>query len=840
MTTQLKTLDYPIDVNGDLRLILTPDPAHHVIHASIESRYAPTSSKLVKNLLPLIRVSTGSHGMTSSKGEFHNAITPARANFDIPLGPNSKQLSLAINHIPFHLFELNRDQDTISENQDKTHGRKLTVFETRIIGRAPQYKNAPMPLSPLPTSQPLNPFYKPLTHQAPITDLHTHLSAQISSKDLMSLVKTTGGPEDEGKEELLYPTGMLKMLGITPGHGYSKVTPVLQMKRMLFLPTAHMPHNKTPTEPAILLSALTPEAREKLIQAMSLSPEDQCTYEDMEVCYYLREPFTKNVKLLPHILRKIAEDYKQQGVQYAELSTTAVQDPAWLKVIHDAMPQIEKDTGVQLRFLVSIPRNLSDGAIAERVEKYKLIAADPYIVGVDLIGYEMNKTSHLETHLQNLASFIREHNQRTGDDQVLRVHAGENGKNVQNVEQCLDLAEQYGVRLRIGHAVYGISDQVMKRMHALGQRGKLIVEFNPDSNLANNNIDFASEVPVAKFVSAGVPSVLSSDGAGLYRTDAHQTMMAGRFSGLAPEGANFVRALELDHIGHQMTLFSDKRRALAAKHFASGQDYIGALQEAMDKIPKASPSAKAEEILPEQPQQRPAVFDTGRPILIAGAAGSSWDAVSADAQLEARVGLRLLLNHCDPDKVFFVTGRTKNRGIGVELCKAVAEYNAAHPDKPFQCKQMEADSKPVDQLPDGVTYWEKIDKPWLNIPSAMVDSISDPDPERHGIGLFVGGQAFTRDFILKFNQKGIPFGMMNGHGANGASTAKAKIYPGELRSGDAPEASMGHAFPDGIGMFQYMQTYHPEMLSSHPNNNALQLEYEQIKGSLSQSAARSA
>ncbi len=164
------------------------------------------------------------------------------------------------------------------------------------------------------------------------------------------------------------------------------------------------------------LSALSDGALEKLKNALSLSPENQSTFEDIETCYYLREPFTKNIKLLPDILRKVAENYKMQGIKYAELSSNAVIDPEWLRIIHEVMPEIEKDIDkkdgkpkIQLRFLAGLPRNLDDDALKERIEQIKQVAASPYIVGVDILGYEMNKTSHLQDHLEHLAEWIRDY-----------------------------------------------------------------------------------------------------------------------------------------------------------------------------------------------------------------------------------------------------------------------------------------------------------------------------------------------------------------------------------------------------------------------------------------------
>ena len=67
--------------------------------------------------------------------------------------------------------------------------------------------------------------------------------------------------------------------------------------------------------------------------------------------------------------------------EYAELSSNAVIDPKWLKVIHDTLSGsdgIEQTTGVQLRFLVGLPRNLDEDTIKARIEQIKRLTAEIY------------------------------------------------------------------------------------------------------------------------------------------------------------------------------------------------------------------------------------------------------------------------------------------------------------------------------------------------------------------------------------------------------------------------------------------------------------------------------
>jgi|GEM_PF-1410899 len=752
----MATLDYPIDENGDLILKLTPQREHGVVKAQLISRYAPQNSQLINHILPLLRFSTTPISSMNPDRPPLQGMTPSSADFEIRIPDRDPHLNLYINGVPFKTFELKGDH---IEAAPDGPNRKLTVFETRMIGRAPQT------LIPLPNPKSRDRLHLPshaaIKHYTPITDLHTHLSGQVSSHDLIQIGL---------RHHTLYPVSALKKLGLA--YPEDKLT---DMKRMVFLPTAHLDTSTAKTEPAVQLSDLSPDVLARLEQAMSLSPENQSTYQDMEVCYYLREPFTKNLDVLPDILRKVAQEYQKQGVQYAELSTNSVTDPKWLKVIHDVMPEIEQETGVALRFLAGIPRNLNDQAILERIEKFKRAAASPYIVGVDVLGYEMNKTSHLQSHLENLAAWIRDN----APHMVLRIHAGENPKNFDNVRECLDLAERYGIRMRIGHAVYGIDDATIERARRLGENQQLMLEFNPDSNMANNNIDFPHEIPLLNFIHRGVPVVLSSDGAGIYRTSPQQTMMAGRFCGVTPEGSINIYTIELSHIAEQVHIFSRKMHQLP-------KDFFESLEAPMPVFPPMNGSAvRPVDHVGECPTPPAYLGDIVElrhktPILIAGAAGSSWNMISPAAQTEVMVGLRGLLDHCDPDKVCFVTGRTKDRGIGEELRKAIADYNRTH-EKKFHYVLMEAESKSVPLCPpEGISHIVHLKTPLVYLPHAMVSEIK----ENGGIALYIGGKAFTSDFILESQQAGLPFGLMVGDGIQGASAAKAAIYPGHLPVAD--------------------------------------------------------
>ena len=730
-------LEYPIDENGALRLNVSPsrsDPGK--IKVRFTSVYGK-DSPLLHNALRLVTLESG-----------ETAFSPGSAEFTFK--PHGSMFSLRMNGQPLAQFSI---KDDLIEAQPV---RKLCVFETRLIGRSVQ-QDTPSAL-PSPAGAIIT----------PLTDLHTHLSGQVAAHDLMQMGI---------KHQVLYPTAALDQLHIH----YSRKG-LTQIPKRIFLPLAHLQSSKDGFENAVPLSSLSSEGKQELEKALNLTPEGQRTFEAVEACYYLREPFTKELKLLPDILRAVAKDYQSQGIRYAELSSTAVLDLKWLSVIHDVMPAIEKETGVQLRFKAGLPRNLNDEAMTQRIEKYKRIAASPYVVGVDVLGYEINKTSHMQRHLETLARWMHENQ----PDAVLQIHAGENAKNLANVREALELADRFDIRLQIGHSLYGVDDHTLKLAQKVAAKNDLIVQFNCDSNLAINNIDYAQDVPISKMLDAGIPSVLGTDGAALYATDAKQTGAAAMLCGVTEEGMKSIRATETTYIAAQQKSFDDKQRTLPAGFLIQ-----------KDAAPKPAPPPQTS-ARNEKKSFSPALEKlllTRRPIFFAGAGGSSWQDVPLKVREQFPAGLDALLDRVNPDKYYFVKGRTKGTGVNHELEAAIERYNASHTKK-FHCVTLLAESEPAEISPSAHMHTFKLKAPLVYLPSAITSFLKS----HNGFAIFAGGKNFTRDFILNAALDKVPFALMQE--AKGASQEKANVYPENAFSGPGEMLSCASAFlqsPAGHG-----------------------------------------
>lgn len=639
------------------------------------------------------------------------------------------------------LINIAHKKDTLHEISALTD--KLTIFETRMLGQYP-HGCLPYPREILSA-----------THYTLTTDLHTHLSSQISAHDLLEAGRHANA---------IYPVELLELLGIN-----TTTLPTRPMQSYAFTPAASeglMCEKANQTVLGVTIDSLLQQKgiKTRLEAAMSIPIDDTLTFDDLERrVYRMRNPLSKNPDVVHESILRVAQDYAAQGVRYAELAVTAALKPDWLASALVAITQAEQECGVVLRLLVGMPRSLSPMNALAQLDKIKFIAQHPAIVGVDFLGYEANKTRNFGWALAQMArwSATQSHGIDRADNGwtfrdnfIIRVHAGENGKNPDNVAEVLDIAEQYSVRVRVGHAAYGDVTANVSRAQKLAEKGLLIIEFNPDSNMAMNNIDEAAELPVKLWANAGIPFVLASDGAGIYQTTHPQLLAAGIFAGLEEADMEALSQTESQHVALQTQLYQDKE---AAYHALYGNDegFILAYQQKLAMLDEGD-----------------TLYDLASktPILIAGASGSSWARISEEHQRDITIGLSMLVELLDPEQVYFAMGRVKHEGLGRVLDDAIDAVIARDPDAiTFDMVGMLSQHQNMPTLADNINHIVPLSGELMSVPGEMTDLLKTYD----GCALYIGGSAFTRDFIKCSEDKAIPFGVM--HKVAGASSQKARV-----------------------------------------------------------------
>jgi adenosine deaminase len=655
--------------------------------------------------------------------------------------------------------------------------QKLTVFETRMLANERLHRWLPYQRGPL---------KPPLLR----TDLHTHSSGQVSAEGLMEIAV---------RGKVLYPTRLLDELGVAYEAKHIKRT-----KRFFYPPTDGPQIGRIPEEEdGVPLDTISTQGRKILAASMSVPPDRQVTFGDLEVSVYrFRTPITKAPSIAFELLRKYAEEYSRQGVQYAEITATSsgLLLPEYLEMLHAKLPLIEAETGVQLRFLAGLPRNLPEALLAREVEKLTIVGASPYIVGVDFVGFEDNKIGDLEPHIKSIAQWASQYD----PEFTLRIHAGENRKNLTNVRESLRLAQKYRMRVRIGHAAHGLDEEALTIAEALAKDNLVVIEFNPDSNLALNNIDTAEELEMVKCLARAIPFVVCSDGGGLFQTDIWQLDDTASFAGLKEHHIDTIVQHENDHMRREAVRFERKSRLLPAQ-------FLEKLRERFSELPALTIGPRGDsgvttKVFEEHLSRLGINFTEDSiaqatrdkmPILILGASGLRWwDKISRLHQSIIRDTLSGLVSAINPSSAYLMIGRPKNSGITTVLSSAVVAYNQAHKGQAeisLVSATVQADQTTQSFTP-GLSHVIPLQGGLFTVPHQLIDFVAD----RHGIVVFIGGGTFVRDGILVARERDIPFALMCG--PEGASNDKSVMF------------DTSRQFSDLEGLLRIIKERRPELL----------------------------
>ena len=273
----------------------------------------------------------------------------------------------------------------------------------------------------------------------------------------------------------------------------------------------------------------------------------------------------------------IAREYKKQSVEYIEIADTDLSKSVdratkLLQEVHDIFPQIEKETGVKIRFLFGIRRIpltiirdevTSSTYLKENINLLKAVAKSPYVVGSDFIGEEINDISDLQPVIREIVKYINEEDK----DFTIRIHAGENDSFRENVRKsilCVQNSLEDGQempRCRIGHGIYSedLDSKEGKELMALMKKLGIIVEFQLTSNVRLNNLNDLSNHPIKKFLQNGIKCVQGTDGCGMYGTDTFDEQLAlQNLLNLTEKDFEEMKKVEEEVINHSEKYFKEK------------------------------------------------------------------------------------------------------------------------------------------------------------------------------------------------------------------------------------------------------------------------------------------
>ena len=548
------------------------------------------------------------------------------------------------------------------------------------------------------------------------TDLHTHGNANLNADILIALAI---------KHQIRYPLYYIKKLQLTLSELQTQFLNEQRAKveKELDLTGLSGKHRDRKIDDntfinfadLILLNLMhSTENINRIRRSLTLLKESQAVFTNLEKLYLYRYVFTKGLKAdyqidLPDFrqiedkdirtyLKQMLEDsqrhnlsdltlyedsllwigreYKKRHISYVEISdTTLVKKDAscakMLEQIHRILPLVKQETGVDIRFLAAIRRipltlvkeNITSGNyLTEAISALKVVCKDPYVVGSDFVGEEINDIEELKAVIKEIVKKIAVHD----PNWTIRIHAGENdslktnmAKSIQLVEKSL-LAGQKFPFMRIGHGLYSSSQKSASGRNLMNKikEHNVVLEFQLTSNVRLNNLIDLKTHPLKSYLNQGINCVMGTDGYGLYGTDSIDEQLAlANFLKVTDSEFMQMKAVEDEIIARQKNNYINKMQVFTAQRGTRTvkQYYIEELgrqdtdvSQVKFEISKQPSYPVFKENVKELPWDK-------YPVVIAGGSFTSSNRDQKIKEADQKL-LDSLLNELDPEKVFFVIG----------------------------------------------------------------------------------------------------------------------------------------------------------------------------------------
>lgn len=404
--------------------------------------------------------------------------------------------------------------------------------------------------------------------------------------------------------------------------------------------------------------------------------------EDENICGYFRQMQRDQqnkdygeLTFYEDTLLWIGREYQKRHIKYVEISDTTLvkrEESAarMLEQIHHVLPLIKAETGVDIRFLAAIRRipltlvkqNITSGNyLTEAIKALKVVCKDPYVVGSDFVGEEINDIAELKAVIREIVLKIA----KQDPNWTIRVHAGENdslksnmAKAIQLVEESLDAGQRFPY-MRIGHGLYcanlksASGQELMKKIKEHG----IVLEFQLTSNVRLNNIIDLKKHPLKTYLENGISCVMGTDGYGLYGTDSIDEQLAlSNILKITENEFCQMKIPEEEIQARQRVNFQKKMeeftrqihgRSVSAYYMQEFQKEVEEISEVEFEIHKQPSYPVFKDLIKELPWDK-------YPIIIAGGSFTSSESVRVSEQ--DRALLDVLLQTMDPKKVFFVIG----------------------------------------------------------------------------------------------------------------------------------------------------------------------------------------
>ena len=478
---------------------------------------------------------------------------------------------------------------------------------------------------------------------------------------------------------------------------------------------------------------------EKIRTSLAIMKDGQAVFTNLEKCYIYRYVFAKGVsieekekiKLKQELIEKIPEkdikqmvfkmledksktspyknntlrqdkflwiarEYQKQRIKYVEIADTDLSKNSkraikLLEEVHEIFPQIEKETGVKIRFLFAIRRipltiikdqKTSSTYLKENINLLKAVAKSPYVVGSDFIGEEINDISDLKPVIKELVKYVNNKDKNF----TIRIHAGENDSLRDNVRKsilCVKEAlekNQKMPQVRIGHGLYteNLETEAGKDLMKLIKENGVIIEFQLTSNIRLNNLSDLTNHPIKTFLKNGIKCVQGTDGCGFYGTDTFDEQLAlHNLLGLTDENFAKMRKVEDEVIEKSEKYFKEKSKTF--KGFLGNKTIKEAVLELEEKNTKETEDLEELRLTnnletEKELKQKIKNLPTDKvPVIIAGGSFNTKGRETIPTKEGIEI-LRELIKNVDNNNIYFVVGH-KMQGYEKAIVDISKELN---------------------------------------------------------------------------------------------------------------------------------------------------------------------
>ena len=391
------------------------------------------------------------------------------------------------------------------------------------------------------------------------------------------------------------------------------------------------------------------------------------------------------------MLLAIARESKKKGIIYSEISQTCLvrQGKEAIECLENAqriLPQIEKETGVRIRYLAAIRRDYETvEQMLEAVDVIKAVAHSPYVVGVDILGEELNDIYELKPALKELIEYAVYEDPNF----VIRIHAGENDSFSENIERSVKIIEECvpeGMKypkFRIGHGLYGKNPNskegklLIERMKKIGA----VLEFNLTSNVRLNNLNNLNNCPIKTYLDSGVKCVQGTDGYGIYGTDSVEEQMALKCL-LGFKDKDFYKMKEYEneiiksadkYFKEKFKKFEEEIKDTNIENFIVQKELENIGLRTFDTTTFLNQNLESKEALKDKISKSLPMDKV--PVVIAGGSFNTIGRETNNVSEEAKHILRDLISQIDSKKAYFVVGH-KMQGYEKALIEIAKESNS--------------------------------------------------------------------------------------------------------------------------------------------------------------------